>query len=68
MMSPDFLVHYPLQPRDSRQASKDAVAAMKEADGKSKAAAKALKAQGNGPCEALEFTQEKMMIWCNSKP
>ena len=44
IISPDFLMHYPLQPRDSRQASKDAVAAVKEADGKSKAAAKALKA------------------------
>ena len=61
MISPDFLIHYPLQPRDSHQASKDAVAAMKEADGKSKAAAKARKAHGN-LCEALEFTKEKMMI------
>ena len=49
MISPDFLMHYPLQPRDSRQASKDAVAAVKEADGKSKAAAKALKAPWAAP-------------------
>ena len=42
-------MRYPLQPGESLQASKDAVAAMKEADGKSKAAAKALKApSGNG--------------------
>ena len=45
-------------PRE-RQASKEAVAAMKEANGKSKAAAKALKARNIAPMAAVY----EILVW-----